>query len=158
MILWLHVLAAITWVGGMVFLLAVLAPLFHGTLPAREEIQIAYGAGRRYQFVVARAMEVLLVTGILAIVFRGGKGAGVSHGFWQILALKVLGFLVMAALQTWQRISMNRQLAPLLIAGGGGILGEQQWRAILSRMTQVTRWNLGIGVVMVLLGLLLRAR
>lgn len=142
----------------MVFLLTVLAPLFHGTLPAREEIQIAYAAGRRYQFVVARAMETLLVTGILAILLRGGRGADVSQGFWQILALKVLGFLVMAGLQTWQRISMNRQLAPLLIAGGGGILGEQQWRAILSRMTQVTRWNLSIGVAMVLLGLLLRAQ
>lgn len=140
------------------FLLTVLAPLFHGTLPAREEIQIAYAAGRRYQFVVARAMETLLVTGILAILLRGGRGADVSQGFWQILALKVLGFLVMAGLQTWQRISMNRQLAPLLIAGGGGILGEQQWRAILSRMTQVTRWNLSIGVAMVLLGLLLRAQ
>jgi hypothetical protein len=64
----------------------------------------------------------------------------------------------MAGLQTWQRISMNRQLAPLLIAGGGGILGEQQWRAIQSRMTRVTRWNLGIAVVMVLLGLMLRGR
>jgi hypothetical protein len=103
-------------------------------------------------------MEVLLVTGILAILLRGGRGADVSLGFWQILALKVFGFLVMAGLQTWQRISMNRQLAPLLIAGGGGILGEQQWCAIQSRMTQVTRWNLSIGVAMVLLGLLLRVK
>jgi hypothetical protein len=143
----------------MVFLLTVLAPVFHGTLPAREEIQIAYAAGRRYQFVVARAMELLLVTGAVAILVRGDNGAaGLSQGYWQILGVKVLGFLLMAGLQTWQRISMNRQLAPLLIAGGGGILGEQQWRAIQSRMTRVTRWNLGIGVAMVLLGLMLRAR
>src|SRR3972149_5445299 len=116
----------------MVFLLTVLAPVFHGTLPAREEIQIAYAAGRRYQFVVARAMELLLLTGALAIFIRGGKGAGLSQGFWQILAVKVLGFLLMAGLQTWQGISMHRQLAPLLIAGGGGILGEQQTRALPS--------------------------
>jgi hypothetical protein len=143
----------------MVFLLTVLAPLFHGTLPAREEILIAYAAGRRYQFVVARAMELLLVTGALAILLGWGRGvAGLSEGFWTILGVKVFGFLLMAGLQTWQRISMNRHLAPLLIAGGGGILGEQQWRAIQSRMTRVTRWNLGIGVAMVLLGLMLRAR
>jgi hypothetical protein len=143
----------------MVFLLTVLAPVFHGTLPAREEIQIAYAAGRRYQFVVARAMELLLVTGALAIFIGWGQGAaGLSQGFWMILGVKVLGFLLMAGLQTWQRISMNRQLAPLLIAGGGGILGEQQWRTIQSRMMRVTRWNLGIGVAMVLLGLLLRTR
>jgi hypothetical protein len=143
----------------MVFLLTVLAPVFHGTLPAREEIQIAYAAGRRYQFVVARAMELLLITGAVAILVRGDNGAaGLSQGYWQILGVKVLGFLLMAGLQTWQRISMNRQLAPLLIAGGGGILGEQQWRAIQSRMTRVTRWNLGIGVAMVLLGLMLRAQ
>jgi hypothetical protein len=143
----------------MVFLLAVLAPLFHGTLPAREEIQIAYAAGRRYQFVAARAMELLLVTGVLAVLLGWGRGAaGLSEGFWTVLGAKVFGFLLMAGLQTWQRISMNRQLAPLLIAGGGGILGEQQWRAIQSRMTRVTRWNLGIGVAMVFLGLMLRAQ
>jgi hypothetical protein len=140
----------------MVFLLTVLAPVFHGTLPAREEIQIAYAAGGRYQFVVARAMELLLLTGTVAIFTRGGVAAGFSPVFSTILGAKVVGFLLMAGLQTWQRISMNRQLAPLLIAGGGGILGEQQWRAIQSRMTRVTRWNLGIGVAMVLLGLMLR--
>lgn len=140
----------------MFFSLVVLAPLFHGTLPAREEIQIAYAVGRRYQFVVVRAMELLLLTGTVAIFTRGGVAAGFSPVFSTILGAKVVGFLLMAGLQTWQRISMNRQLAPLLIAGGGGILGEQQWRAIQSRMRRVTRLNLGIGVAMVLLGLTLR--
>lgn len=152
-------LAAIAWLGGMLYSLVVLFPLFRGTFPAREEIQIAYAAGRRYQFTAARAMEIILLTGIAGVVTRvwGGHG-GVPPRFWTIVALKVVGFAVMAVLQTWQRISMNRQLAPLLIAGGGGVLGERQWRAIQTQMARVTRLNLAIGTAVVLLGLMLRAR
>lgn len=141
----------------MLSFLVVLAPLFRGTFPAREEIQIAYAAGRRYQFVAARAMELLLLTGIWNVVARGVSAGGVlSQRFWIVLGLKVLGFALMVGLQTWQRIWMNRKLAPLIIAGGGGLLGEQEWRAIQSRMTGVTRLNLAIGVVVVFLALMLR--
>ena len=136
--------------------LVVLAPLFRGTFPAREEIQIAYAAGRRYQFVAARAMELLLLTGIWNVVVRASAGAAPSQRFWSILGLKLLGFTLMVGLQTWQRIWMNRKLAPLIIAGGGGLLGEAEWRAIQSRTTQVTRVNLAIGVVVVFLALMLR--
>lgn len=155
-ILWIHVLAAVAWLGGMFYSLVVLSPLFRGTFPAREEIQIAYAAGRRYQFVAARAMELVLVTGFAGIVSRAWGARGGSPWFWTIVGLKVLGFAVMAGLQTWQRISMNRELAPMLIAGGGGILGERQWRSLQSRMTRVTQLNLVIGAVVVLLGLMLR--
>jgi uncharacterized membrane protein len=156
-ILWIHVLAAMAWLGGMFFSLVVLAPLFHGTVPAREEVQIAYATGTRYHFVAARAMELLLLTGIVAIVNRGWGGEGVfPQRFWTIVGLKAIGFALMAGLQTWQRISMHRQLAPLLIAGGGGILGERQWRALQSRFRRVTGLSLGIGVVVVFLGLMLR--
>jgi hypothetical protein len=137
----------------MFFFLVVLAPLFRGTFPAREEIQIAYAAGRRYQFVAARAMELLLLTGIWNVVARAG---GVSPRFWSILGLKLLGFTLMVGIQTWQRIWMNRRLAPLIIAGGGGLLGEEEWRAILSRMTHVTWINLAIGAIVVFLALMLR--
>jgi uncharacterized membrane protein len=150
------VLAVIAWLGGMLFSLVVLFPLFRGTFPAREEVQIAYAAGRRSQFAAARAMELVLLTGIAGIVTRVWGEGGVSAAFWTIMGLKVVGFAVMAGLQTWQRIAMNRQLAPMLIAGGGGVLGERQWHAAQSQMARVTRLNLAIGVVVVLLGLMLR--
>lgn len=140
----------------MLFSLVVLYPLFRGTFPAREEIQIAYAAGQRSQFVAARAMELVLLTGIAGIVIRVWGEGGVSGAFWLIMGLKVVGFALMAGLQTWQRIAMNRQLAPMLIAGGGGVLGEQQWHALQSRMAWVTRLTLAIGVGVVFLGLMLR--
>jgi putative copper export protein len=153
-VLWLHILAVAIWLGGMLFLLIVLIPLFHGTLPAREEMQIAYAAGKRYHFVASRAMETILLTGIVNLFTRGGDVF--SRGFLTILGLKVVGFLLMAGLQTWQRISLHRQLTPLLTAGGGGVLGEHQWHAIRARLTQVTRLNLTLGAVVLFLALMLR--
>lgn len=120
----------------MFFFLVVLAPSFRGILSAREEIQIASAASRRYQFVAARAMELLLLTGIWNIVARGwDAGAPLPQRFWSILGLKVLGFALMVGLQTWQRIWMNRKLAPPNVAAAGGLPGEQEWVAIQSRMT-----------------------
>lgn len=149
-------LAAIAWIGGMFFFLVVLTPSFRGILSAREEIQITSAAGRRYQFVAARAMELLLLTGIWNIVARGWDArAPLPERFWSILGLKVFGFALMVGLQTWQRISMNRMLAPPHIAGGGGLPGEQEWVAIQSRMTNVTRLNLAIGLGVVFLALML---
>ncbi len=140
----------------MFFFLVVLDPLFRGTFPSREEIQIASAAGRRYQFVAARAMELLLLTGIWNIVARVWDAEGpLPQRFWSILGLKVLGFALMVGLQTWQRIWMNRKLAPPYIAGGGGLPGEQEWVAIQSRVTGVTRLNLAIGVGVVFLALML---
>jgi hypothetical protein len=141
----------------MLFLLAVLAPLFRGTLPAREEMQIAYAAGRRYHFAASRAMEIILLTGVFSL-FTGGLagGAASSRGFLTILGLKVVGFLLMAGLQTWQRVSMHRQLTPLITAGGGGVLGEAQWYAIRARMARVARLNLTLGAVVLFLALMLR--
>lgn len=152
-VLWLHLLGVAVWLGGMLFLLMVLAPLFDGTLPAREEMQIAYAAGRRYHFVAARAMELILVTGIVGLFTRGSPW---GRGSLTILGLKVAGFLLMAGFQTWQRISAHRQLIPLIAAGGGGILGERQWEAIRARMTQVAGFNLALGAVVLFLALTLR--
>jgi hypothetical protein len=141
----------------MLFSLVVLTPLFRGTFPAHEEVQVAYAAGRRYHFVTARAMELVLLTGVVVLVIRLWNGAeGPAPRYWVILGLKGVGFLLMAGLETWQRISLHRRLAPLLIAGGGGVLGEQQWRAIQSQRARLMRLNLGVGVATVFLGLLLR--
>jgi hypothetical protein len=140
----------------MFFFLVVLVPSLRGSLSAREEIQIASAAGRRYQFVAARAMELLLLTGIWNIVARGwDAGGALPERFWSILGLKVIGFTLMVGLQTWQRIWMNRKLAPQIVAEGGGLPGEQEWVAIQSRMTGVTRLNLAIGVGVVFLALML---
>jgi hypothetical protein len=67
------------------------------------------GAASRGHFLTSRAMEVLILTGILNIVVRG-MATGLTYGatFFGLIALKTLLFVLMAALQLWMGMGWRR--------------------------------------------------
>ncbi len=67
----LHLLAAITWVGGMVFLSLVLAPLVRGRKAAPEFMALFRSAALRFRPIVWIAMAILLTTGPMLLSGRG---------------------------------------------------------------------------------------
>lgn len=70
-LIWLHLLAAVTWIGGMIFLSLVLAPLVRGRKAAPEFMALFRSAARRFRVVVWSAMVLLLSTGPALIHQRG---------------------------------------------------------------------------------------
>src|SRR5207302_1228801 len=68
-VLWVHLLAASFWVGGQLFLVAVVLPVLRKTLA--ERVSIASQAGRRFALLSAVALAALLVTGPLNAVAHG---------------------------------------------------------------------------------------
>jgi len=60
---WLHLLAAISWIGGMIFLSLVLAPLVRSRKAAPEFMALFRSAALRFRLVVWSAVAVLLTTG-----------------------------------------------------------------------------------------------
>jgi len=103
-ILWVHVLAAACWLGGAAVLRFALLPALADGAPAA-----CAAAARRGHFLTSRAMEVLVLTGILNIVVRG-MATGLSYGatFFGMIALKTLLFALMAALQLWMGMGWRR--------------------------------------------------
>ena len=67
----LHVLAAVTWVGGMIFLSLVLAPLVRSRKAAPEFMALFRSAALRFRPVVWTAIGILLITGPLLLSQRG---------------------------------------------------------------------------------------
>jgi uncharacterized membrane protein len=67
----LHTLAAITWVGGMVFLSLVLAPLVRSRKAAPEFMALFRSAALRFRVVAWAAIGVLLITGPMLLSQRG---------------------------------------------------------------------------------------
>jgi hypothetical protein len=133
-ILWVHILAAGLWMGGAAVILATLGPA--GTL--------AVGLLRRAQFVTSRAMEVLVLTGLLNVLVKGaGTEFAFQAGFFAMLALK-MGFLAcMAGLQIWMVLALRR--------GGSDVVG------LIRRARLGLGLQLVLGAVASLLGLGLRA-
>jgi uncharacterized membrane protein len=59
----IHLLAAVAWVGGMMFLSSVLAPLMRGANARAEHMALFRSAAERFRLVVRLSIFSLLVTG-----------------------------------------------------------------------------------------------
>jgi putative copper resistance protein D len=67
----LHLLAAVSWIGGMIFLSLVLAPLVRDRKAAPEFMALFRSAALRFRPMVWVAIVVLLATGPMLLSFRG---------------------------------------------------------------------------------------
>lgn len=79
-----HVLAAIVWIGGILFLALVGAPVLRRIDSASLRARLFTELGRRFRVVGWGAVLVLLVTGTLNLHFWGFLRPGVmgSRDFW----------------------------------------------------------------------------
>jgi hypothetical protein len=134
-IVWVHLLAAALWLGGAAVVLGAILPGLAGGTPA---------AARRAHFLTSRAMEVVVVTGVLNLLLRAmASGGAFSRGFVAMLSVKVLLVIVMAGLQVWMGIAWKRE---------GGSVSVAARRARGALIAQLL-----LGAVAVLLGLGVRA-
>jgi uncharacterized membrane protein len=78
----LHVLAAVSWIGGMIFLSLVLAPLVRQRRATPEFMALFRSAALRFRVVVWIAMGVLLTTGPALLSQRGMDPANPSTWSW----------------------------------------------------------------------------
>lgn len=70
-LVWLHLLAAVAWIGGMVFLSLVLVPILKREPFAAQRGALIRAAALRFRLVVWSAIGVLLTTGPLLALSRG---------------------------------------------------------------------------------------
>jgi copper resistance protein D len=71
LLLWFHLLAAIGWIGGMLFLSLVLAPLVRSRKAAPEFMALFRSAARRFRLIVWTALALLFSTGPWLVHQRG---------------------------------------------------------------------------------------
>lgn len=97
-----HILSAILWIGGMLFLAAVGAPALRAVEPQLRQ-QLFRELGLRFRKVGNVAVAVLIATGVLLLRYRGWlrwDGVLDDAAFWstrvgRALALKLCAVLVM---------------------------------------------------------------
>ena len=67
---WIHVLAAITWVGGMLFIALVLVPTARALDDAPVRTRVIRDSGRRFRVVAWMALAILVLTGLSNLWFE----------------------------------------------------------------------------------------
>jgi putative copper resistance protein D len=136
---WLHVLAAVTWLGGMLFIALVLVPVTRGIPDPALRTDLVVRAGRRFRAVGWIALLLLVATGLLMVVRR--------PGFLWIVAFQVKALLVLLVLA----LSVLHDF----------VLGPRAGRApgdpaLRRRVSRLARLNLLVVLVIVYLALSLR--
>jgi uncharacterized membrane protein len=98
--LWIHVIAAVVWVGGNLILAMVIVPHFRQHLPPVQRIQLLTQIGRRFEPIVWGCIGILFFTGIVNIFFAVDLTStdALSGAFVRTLLIKIGLFFVLVIL------------------------------------------------------------
>lgn len=94
----LHLMAAVAWIGGMLFLSLVLAPLVKNRKAAPEFMALFRSAALRFRVVVWTAIVVLLTTGPVLLVRRGMMLT--SPASWSSVVTMKIGLVLLLLIVT----------------------------------------------------------
>jgi uncharacterized membrane protein len=137
-LLWLHLLGAIVWVGGMAFAQFALRPSVEETLAPPQRIALMTATLRRFFRMVAVSAVVVLATGFAMYGLAGAQA--VPLGWHAMAAIGVLMALVFVAIVVL--------LFPRLVARAAA----SDWPAagaVLKRIRTLVGLNLVLGVLAV---------
>ena len=147
-VLWLHLLAAIFWVGGQLFLVAVVLPVLGKSLAEVERIYIASQAGRRFALLSTVALAVLLVTGPLNSVAHGISWTILRETEWgHVLVAKATLVLVVLIVTVVHGSYYGRRLEHA--AASGGALSSAQHRVLQRQSVRLSALSLGVNLLSV---------
>ncbi len=112
--IWLHILAAATWIGAMVFFAAVVVPLLRRDELRAHAPMLIRSMGARYRVLGWISLVVLIVTGVANLYFRGISVAVLSEarffaqGFGKWLAWKLALVLVVLVLTVLHEVVVGK--------------------------------------------------
>ncbi len=150
LIVTLHILAALLWLGGMFFLGVVGAPVLRAVEPAALRQQLFQQLGLRFRSIGWGAIAVLVITGALVLHLRGLRWSAVlaSGAFWasafgHALAAKLIAVTAMIAVSFFH----DFVLGP---AAGRAAPGSPHALVLRRRAALFARANALIGIIVVL--------
>ncbi|MCL6595372.1 MAG: hypothetical protein K6V73_04080 [Firmicutes bacterium] len=159
-VLYVHVLAAMFWIGEMLFLALVAGP-YSRTLPAEERAELFRSLGRRSRPYAWTAIGLLLVTGVANLLLMGIRPAELfAWSFYltplgTVLGLKLAAVAVLLVGVVGHDVVLVERSARL----GERLRREGPSPALLAEIERARRWaswlgrmNLFLALVVSLLG------
>lgn len=142
---WLHTLAAVAWIGGMVFNLLVLRPSM-GVVDPHQRVKLAVKALKRFIPLVWISILTLIFTGVfLAMPKASSLEAIFRSPYGNVLLFKLAVVLVMVTIVTVIRYTLLPRLN-YLIAGSSPDVGR-----VIGHIVILVKINLTLGVLVLLL-------
>ncbi len=150
---WLHMVAGFTWLGGLIFVNVVLSPVVQPKGIPPEFIRIM--GMERFRYFAWGSIGTIIITGILNMI----RGAAESGGdpnplFIGALLTKLVIVAVMIILTVANSVVLRRRLADAKPTPGGP---SEEIKAMGNRLVLISRINLILGVLVLLMVAVMRA-
>jgi putative copper export protein len=146
--LWLHLLAAIFWVGGQLFLVVVVLPVLRQNMADDTRVRVAAQLGRRFARLSAGALGLLVVTGPLNAVAHGVSLSILAQTQWgQVLVAKAVLVLAVLVITTVHALYYGRRLKEL--ADASDAASRARRLALQRRSVRLSALNLLLNLIIV---------
>lgn len=139
----LHIIAAILWVGGLLFMSLMLVPALRALGDPALTARLIQAVGKRFKVVGWTCLMVLLITGCLNLYARGISHAMLgSADFWrsdfgETLAWKLVLFLVIIVLSLVHDLVAGPRLRALRVTDPERADGYRVMASWLGRITLI---------------------
>lgn len=154
---WIHILSAIVWIGGMVFLALVVVPVTRRTELRGQSGALFRWTGRRFRWIGWICLLLFVLTGIVNLAYRGyhwsdlWSGALWSGSFGQTLAVKLVLVAAILVLSAVHDFKVGPEAASLMEREPTAN-ETRRWRRAASWFGRV---NLLLALIVVMLGVML---
>lgn len=151
LLLWLHLMGAILWVGGQIFLAAVALPIARQELTEEQRARLSGRMGRRFAALSSGALAVLVVTGAWLATRHGVSGGLLVVTTWgRVLLAKAALVGAVLALTTVHGAYYGQRLERLADARTGATYEHR--RALQRQSARLSAANLLLNLIVVALG------
>lgn len=141
---WLHILAATTWLGGIMFLVLVAVPVLRRA-DKKVAAAVMRDSGRRFRGVGWACFGILIATGTFNLWWRGVRVSNLLDASWaqtvfgRTLWLKLSAFVIVLALSVGHDFFVGPRASEALAADPNGARASHLRRvaSLLGRVTAV---------------------
>jgi len=106
---WLHVVGAAFWIGGMLFLPLVLLP---GIQKHPDRLNLLMATGLKFRFYGYIVLAIMMITGLLNIYLRGIRFSldfFIMTRYGQLVELKIILFVLMITISLMHDLLVGRK-------------------------------------------------
>ncbi len=148
LVLWIHLVAAVIWVGGMLFLSIVLVPVFRGEGFSGERRILFRKVALRFRVVVWASIASILATGLFLMNMK--VGSFLDPTTWPLmLKLKLLLVSTLFGLTAIHDLWLGPRVGRLMREPVANLLPAEQ--RLISLSPWVARLGLGLALIILLL-------
>ena len=154
--MWLHLLAAVIWIGGLAFISMVLVPTLRDPALRVQAVPLLRAAGRKFMRIGYASLGVLVATGAANIYFKAGGSFAAAAAWWpapygRLLAAKLVLAAIVIALSLYHDFAVGPAAARAMQTDSGSAAA----RALRRRAALLGRTNALLSLAIMTLALLL---